>query len=237
MPKPSLSKLLANQAAAGGRKRRKRSAPTQQPAPLSQPPVPGPIIDQQRQRPVEMTRALLIRRFATAFLGEGMSAAAALRSIRPKLTVRHSKEMAYRLLQADDTKAELLRQAQSFRQRADVDEQWVHRELLSMATCDIRDYAKVDTAGTVTEFMLDKLTPEQARNIRSLRIDPKTRKVTHIALVDRQAAVDSIAKVLRMFSAVDDTDLKNLVADITERMQAASKRVRTFDHATGEEIE
>lgn len=235
--KPSLAELLANQAAAGGRKRRKRSAPTQQ-APVPQwpaPAPPGPIID---QRPAEMTRELLIKRFVTAFLGKGMSAAEALRSTstRQKLTPRNSREMAYRLLQADDTKAELLRQAQDFRQRAALDEQWVHDQLLSMASCDIRDYVTTDAAGNVTEFKLHALSPEQARNIRGLRF--KDGKVVDIRLIDRQGAVESVAKILKMFHVLDDSGLKELVADITQRMSAASKRLpRTFDHATGEEVE
>lgn len=240
--KPSLAALIEAQAA-GPRKPGMKSAATKQPRRIV-PPVPTvPPAEQALrveivERPAELVRELLVRRFVTAYLREHLNAAAALRSVRPDVKKRYSKQLAYELLQCDDVRAELFRQLKGISDNADLDEDWVYRRWRAMANSNILDYVTIDPATGAVTFNLDKhqLTLEQQLNIRRLKLDPKTSRIVDLELIDCKSVVDSIAKARRLFRELDDETTESLAREITERMQSASKRIpRTFDHDLAEE--
>lgn len=234
MPKPSLTSLIEQQSKPRRAKAKKTAAvPTVVPPP---PPESPPAIDTQ-----ELRRALFVRRFVTEYLKNGMNGALAYRTVRPgEVSNSSSAQRACELLECEDVHKELARQLKGIFTNADLDEDWVYRQWRSMAHSNIFDYVQVDpVTGKVLRFKLnpDELTLEQQLNIRRLRVDPETRLIVDIQLIDRKSAVDSVAKARKLFREVDSEALGDLAKEITERMQIASKKVRTFDHDTGEEVE
>lgn len=232
--KPSLSGLMQQQKTARRKSKPKAPPPETAVAVAEPPPLATPANAEQTRA---LGRKLMVRRFVTAYIKHDMDGAKAYREINPNAAQNSSWSRASELIQQDDVRAELARQLQGLFRHADMDEDWVFRQWRAMAFSDIFDYMDIDADGKVT-WKLDpeKLTQEQRLNIRGIKVDPKTGKVVELRLVDRQGAVESVAQARKLYSVLQDTGLKDLVKEITERMQAASKHVRTFDHDTGEEI-
>lgn len=239
MPKPSLAELIAAQAAGTPKSRRRRSAPPPVDAAKGEAVKQAPALADKR--PAELARALFVRRFVSAYLKHNMNAAQALRSVRKDVTKRSSRELAHRLLESDDARAELLRQLRGLSTHADLDEEWVYAQWRAMADANIFDYIdSIDPKTGIVTLKLDKdrLTLEQQLAIRRLKFDVKGR-VADLELVDRSRAVDSVARARQMFRELEDESDEGITKLITERMQKASKLLpppRTFDGTTGKEI-
>lgn len=228
MTKPSLKSLMEQQKKPRNKKRGELLVAPTPPAPL---PPPADIDAQKIRRP------LLVRRFVTELLKNGWDGAAAYREANGK-DVKGCAVRACELLKCEDVRTELHRQLQGIITNADLDEDYVYRQYRAMANSNIFDYFVFNKDGSIKELNLDpeKLTLEQQLNVREMKWSPITGKLVSFKLVDRKGSVDSIAKARKMFMGLDDAGLHDIAKEITERMQKASKQVRTFDNATGEEI-
>lgn len=194
-----------------------------------EPPPKHPVEPEQR-------REIFVRKFVTRLLANEFNASQAYRDVRGDKA--GARVMGHRELQQPDVRAELHRQLGELLERLDLDEQWVYRQWKSMAESNIFDYVEIDENGMPTKWKLDpeNLTWEQQLNIREIKFSPKTGHVTGIKLAGREDTVANVARARKMFIETQDktNDLERFV---TELMQRASKRYRTFDHDTGEEID
>jgi hypothetical protein len=198
-------------------------------------PPPPPIIE---KRPAELVRSLMVRRFVSTYL-KTMNAAEALREVKPHVSKAASRAVAYDLLHCADVQAELMRQVRGIETHAHVDEEYVYRFWQAMATASIFNYLDVDPVTGQVRWKLDPnaLTAEQRLMIREIRIDPRSGQVVHLKLVDLEGTIANIAKAKKMFSLLENDGLEHVVKDIQERMQRASRTVRTFDHEASDEDE
>lgn len=254
--KPSLSQLMS--ALKGAEKRTAKAeestvaAPPKlddgAPAPVTVEPAgtveaggespPAPLLPKARTTAAQL-EALRIRQFITALLKpeNKYNAAAAYRSISPNCTPGSARTMAIKMLAREDVLDELDRQLKTITAAADLNEEWVYRQWRAIANADVFDLLNINEEGVCKGFIHhpDDWSKEQRLTVRRITFHPDGR-LRELQLVDREKAVELVARARRMFMYDEAgnaiTDMANL---ITQRMQAAAKRTgRTFDAQTGE---
>lgn len=197
-------------------------------------------VDEKNEQPAQLARALLVRRFVTELIRLNFRAAPAFRAVRGDVSKKSSRQLASQLLQAQDVRDELHRQLSSIAKDADLDESWVKQYYRAIAEVSALDVVKIDKSGNVVEFTLDQLTQLQRRCVRGLRFSAQTGKVIGFDLPSLKETIDSVAKLNKLFSTLEDEVAGKQFADeITRRMQHASRRVppALLDHSDEDEIE
>lgn len=191
------------------------------------------------ERPTELERKIFVRRLVTAYLAHDMNMLAAYRHVKPHVSESTAATEGYKQMMLPDVRAELYRQLKGVIAAMDNEEDFVKAHWKGMAMSNIFDYLKIDKTGVIKEVNLDPetLSLEQQLNVREIKIDAELMKVSNIKLVDRQSAVDSIAKANKMFSELQSEDMAGVGKAVMEMLNSAAKRRgRVIDNDTGEDV-
>lgn len=204
---------------------------------------PAPSEQKQPSQTQKTLRELLVRRFVTELLrpeNRYNATQAYIKVVaREGTTEKSARTMAVRLLAEVDVLDELDRQLKGIDASADLDETYVYRQWRAIATANLFSILEIDRAGRCTGFKVapEDWTLEQQLSVTSITFHDSGH-LKSLKLVDRQKAVDSIAKARKMFVYDESgTAVVDMAKLITERMSAAAKRTgRTFDHETGKVV-
>lgn len=206
-----------------------------------EPTAPAPPAPSAPREDTKKTlRALTVRRFVTELLrpeNRYNASQAYMKVVAHEGTnERSARANAVRYLAEEDVLAELDRQLKGIDASADLNEDYVYRHWRAIAQANIFQVLEINKDGVCTGF---KTAPEDWSLEQQLSVTQisfhDNGKLKAIRLVDRQRAIENIAKARKMFVYDDSgTAVADMAKLITERMAAAAKRTgRTFDHETG----
>lgn len=187
---------------------------------------------------------LKIQRFVTVLLSPECNHNATQAYLRTyasaDCTVESAAANASRLLSNAEVLAEMKRQLTGIEAHADLDEDYVYRHWRAIAESDVFSVFKFDATMRCVGFHVhpDEMTKEQRLAIREITFD-RDGRVKGVKLVDREKAVELIAKARKMFTPETEsgTAITDMAKMLRERLAAAYKRTgRVFDGLTGEQV-
>lgn len=206
------------------------------PAAAAQPVQEAALATVQTER---MGYALRVRMFVQAYIATGFKASDAYRQVVPEYRGRHVNALAYQLLQEPATQLELHRQLRAIEVVGETTIEYLFRQMRSIADTSLLDIVPI-TGGRVDweKFNPEALTHEQRLNIREMKFDGKTGRITGMKMASRERAIDMMNQAKGLYEGAAGAQTQvNIAQKLRERMTAAAKRVpAVIDNATGRVI-